>query len=214
MKLLGINIDNELKFDKHVNEICLKANQKLSILNRMKSFLNLKKRRSIFKAFIESQFKYCPLIWFFHSRKSSQKVNRLHERALRIVYDDFDSTFEQLLEQDNSFSIHTQSIHRLCIEIFKNLNKLPSGDYISDFINLKHEDTLELDIPSVNSELKGKCSLRYFGPVIWNSLPVDLRKSESLAMFQAKIKSLKFDNCPCRNCKTFVSGVGFCCVSG
>ena len=97
VKLLGITIDKELKFDKHVDKACLKANKKLNFLSRMQSFLSAKKRKVIFNSFIESQFKYCPLIWMFCSRKSNDKINRLHQRSLRIVYKDFDSPYEKLL---------------------------------------------------------------------------------------------------------------------
>ena len=49
------------------------------------------------KAFIESQFSYCLLIWMFHSRGVNNKINHLHERLLRIVYKDNISLFEDLL---------------------------------------------------------------------------------------------------------------------
>ena len=62
VKLLGVIIDNELKFDKYVAEICAEANRKLSVLLRLSKFLCLDKRRTLFKSFIEAQFKYCPLI--------------------------------------------------------------------------------------------------------------------------------------------------------
>ena len=65
VKLLGITIDKELKFDKHIDQVCLKANKKLNVLSRMQNFLSAKKRKVIFNSFIESQFKYCPLIWMF-----------------------------------------------------------------------------------------------------------------------------------------------------
>ena len=58
------------------------------------------------KSFIESQFKYCPLVWMFHSRELNNKINNLHERALRIVYKDNKSTFNELLMKYNSFSNH------------------------------------------------------------------------------------------------------------
>ena len=84
-KLLGVTIDNNLKFDCHINNICTKANQKLSILSRMRKVLSVKQRRIVFKSFFESQFKSCPLIWMFCSRKANTRINKLHERALRIV---------------------------------------------------------------------------------------------------------------------------------
>ena len=122
VKLLGVTIDRDLKFDKHVLKLCSKANQKLSALSRMANLLSFNKRRTLFKAFVESQFKYCPIVWMFHSRRTNNKINRLHERALRIVYDDDVSTFDQLLAMDKSFCIHHQNIQRLLIEIYKALH--------------------------------------------------------------------------------------------
>ena len=74
------------------------------------------------KAFIESQFNYCLVIWMFHSRTVNNKINRLHERALRIA--DFESSFEGLLMKYNSFSVHEKNIQSLVIEIYKVLNRL------------------------------------------------------------------------------------------
>ena len=105
-KLLGVTIDRDLEFDKHVLKLRSKANQKLSALSRMANLLSFNKRRTLFKVFVESQFKYCPILWMFYSRRTNKKINRLHERALRIVYDDVVSTFDQLLAMDESFCIH------------------------------------------------------------------------------------------------------------
>jgi len=116
VKLLGITIDSALNFNQHIHEICSKANRKLSALSRICRFLNFRKRRLLFKSFIESQFKYCPLVWMFHSRGINNKINRLHSRALRMVYNDYNSTFEELLVKDGSFSIHHQNIQRMAIE--------------------------------------------------------------------------------------------------
>ena len=70
VKLLGVTIDNGLNFDTHINSICKKANQKLSVLSRMRCILNFQQKRIVFKSFFEAQFKYCPLIWMFCSRKA------------------------------------------------------------------------------------------------------------------------------------------------
>ena len=73
--LLGINLDSELKFEDHVNFMCKKASQKLYTLARVARFMDLKQRRNIMKAFVESRFGYCPLIWMFHSRRLNNKIN-------------------------------------------------------------------------------------------------------------------------------------------
>ena len=64
------------------------------------------------KAFITSQFSYCPLIWMFHSRNLNNKINRIHERALRLVYQN-NLSFSELLEIDNSVTVHQNNLQVL-----------------------------------------------------------------------------------------------------
>ena len=98
--LLGIFIDSELSFDQHISSICSKMSKKLHALGRIATLRSFNKRRTLMKAFIESQFNYCPLIWMFHSRTMNNTVNRIHERALRLVYSDHVSPFDELLKKD------------------------------------------------------------------------------------------------------------------
>ena len=91
-KLLGVKFDNKLKFNEHVSGLCKKASQKLHVLARIAHYMIRKKRRIIMKAFINSQFGYCPLIWMFHDRTLNRRINKIQERALCTVYDDQLST--------------------------------------------------------------------------------------------------------------------------
>ena len=87
-----------LEFSKHLNEDKLKNVMKTSIL---------------------SQFNYCPLLWMFHNRTLNNKINRLHEKALRIVYTNANLTFRELLDKDESVTIHHRNLQRLAIEMYK-----------------------------------------------------------------------------------------------
>ena len=117
VELLGITIDSNFSF--HMNSLCTKACQKLSALTRISNYMNIDQRRRVMKAFISSHFGYCPLVWMFCSRSFDNRINRIHEKALRIVYNDRQSSFDELLEKDNSVSIHTRNLQLLIIEIYK-----------------------------------------------------------------------------------------------
>ena len=81
--LLCITIDSNLSVNKHIKNLCKKANTKMNSLARISGYMDLPKCRMIMKSFITSQFGYCPLILMFHSR-TLNKINSIHEGALRI----------------------------------------------------------------------------------------------------------------------------------
>ena len=107
------------EFDEYILIQSKKTGRKIKALARVCMYLSLKRRRTLMKAFIESQFAYCPLTWMFCQRSSNTWINHLHKRALRIVYDNNESTFEDLLKKDNSVPIHHKNIQLLGIELYK-----------------------------------------------------------------------------------------------
>ena len=72
--------------------------------------------------FFNLQFSYCLLVWMCHSRALNNKINRLHERCLRLTYNDKQLNFEELLEKDDSVLIHIGNLQTLAIEIYKVMN--------------------------------------------------------------------------------------------
>ena len=119
VKLLGVTVDNKFSFEPHLNLVCKKVSQKLHALARVSKFISKKKLRVIMKAFIMSQFSYCPLVWMCHSRALNKQINKLHQRALRLVYDDRQSKFEELLNIDKSVTIHHKNVQMLATELYK-----------------------------------------------------------------------------------------------
>ena len=213
-KLLGMSVDKDLNFNSHLKSLCKKVNQKVSALARIANILPFQKRHIIMKTFIESQFSYCPLVWMFCSRSMNNKINRIHERALRIVYQDYSTTFEGLLKRDNSLTFHHRNIHHVAVEMFKVKHDLSPPfmkEIFSHKVNQKGTRSGDtFDRPNVDSVKKGDRSLRSFGPIVWNTmLPNKLKQCESLSEFQSSIKSWKPDNCPCELCKTYVQGLGY-----
>ena len=109
-KLLGVKFNNKLTFEKHITDICRKASRKTYALARITHHIDFSKRRMIMNAFFNSWFSYCQLIWMCHNRMIKRKINRLHERCLRIICNDKQSSIKMLLEKDSSASIHTRYI--------------------------------------------------------------------------------------------------------
>ena len=70
-------------------------------------------------AYFTSQFDYCPLVWMNHSRTLNNRINGLHKRALSLVYSDFSLSFTELLEKDESVTIHHRNLQTLAYEILK-----------------------------------------------------------------------------------------------
>ena len=122
--MLGINIDHFLTLNEHVSKLCKKASQKLHAIARISSYLNKNKLRLTMDAFFTSQFGYCPLVWIFHNRRRNNKINRLHEQILRIVYKDYKLSFAELLSEDKSFTVHHKNVQKLATEMYKIKNEL------------------------------------------------------------------------------------------
>ena len=129
---ISVSLGNEII--ETSNSVKLLGNQKLPALARISKFLYLEKRKLIMRTFIESQFNYCPLVWMFHNRTLNNKINKLHERALRIVFRNNELSFQELLDKDNSITVHQRNLRKLAIEMYKvkhNLSPLPMQELLT-----------------------------------------------------------------------------------
>ena len=166
------------------------------------------------KAFIAPEFGYCPLVQMLHSRKLNSRVNKLHERALRIVYQDYASSFTELLEKDNSTTMHNRNIQLLATELFKIKNGLSPTFMNEIFVeNVKYHCDLRKETKFKRNNVKTVYNetetLTFLGPRIWKIVPDYVKKSNSFEEFKLKIKLWNPQNCPFRLCKSFLPQVGF-----
>ena len=83
-----------------------KAGLKLNALSRIQPYMEFNEKRLLVNAFFMSQFNYCPLIWVCHNRTKNNKINRIHKRCLRLIYNEKISSFENLLNKDKYVSIY------------------------------------------------------------------------------------------------------------
>ena len=121
--------------------------------------------------------------------------------------------FEELLVKDKTFTIHRQNIQSLAIEMYKAVNNLlggnPSDFFVRNNHNYNRRSRSELKVTSINTVFKGQNSVNYFGSVIWNSIPAELRGINSFQVFKSEIKAWRPTKCHCRLCKNYIGNLGF-----
>ena len=199
---LGICIDENLTFDNHVNNICLKSSRQIGALQRLTGLLDLPSRRAIYNSFIVSNFNFCPLVWFFTSRASIMKMQKLQERALRFVLKDSISDYETLLSKGGVDSFRISSLKNMAVEIYKILNGM-DPKYLSALFskvstpyNLRDDNKLIQSLKRTTTY--GIKSLAYYGTHLWNTLPHDIKGALTLNNFKTfkrvndKVAPLKF----------------------
>lgn len=204
--LLGINIDYMLKFDEHVSEICKKASKQLAVLKRIGNFLSKQGKLAIYNSFIASNFSYCPLAWHFCSATSTNKLEKIQERALRFINDDYSSSLRDLLTSTNTLPLHVRRLKQMACEVFKIVNGM-SPHFIRDLISLKSSNynfrsNKTADIPRVNTTRYGLRSFRSEAPRIWNCLSNELREAESYPRFRRMLSSWSSLGCGCPLCSS------------
>jgi hypothetical protein len=129
VKLLGVAIDCKLNFNAHISNICKKAARQLNVLKRIGKHLNRLGKLTIYYSFIMSNFSYCPSTWHFCGEQNTKKIEKIQERALRFIYDDFQNSYEFLLEKSKFPSLKTSRMRTIALETFKIINKKASFSF-------------------------------------------------------------------------------------
>ena len=118
-KLLGTLLDSKLNFDSHFTFPCKKAPQNLSALARINHYHTTDQKLLSLNSVVKSHLSYCPLIWVFTSRYLNNALNSIHERALRLIYDDYKLHFDRILADNRQKTTHQKNIESSAIEIYK-----------------------------------------------------------------------------------------------
>ena len=148
-------------------------------------------------------------MWLFCSPESTRKIDRIQERALRLLYDDYTSDAVTIISKANKSSICIERYRKLSLEIFKTINDL-NPEYMKD-IFVKNQDPYGLrnnnrhQYDLTNQGFKaftyGESSLRVLGPKVWNSLPQHFKSEDNLETFKKLIKAWGGYHCKCKMCK-------------
>ena len=148
----------------------------------------------------------------FHDRRVHAKINHIHERALRIAYQDRTSSFEELLITDNSVSIHQRNLQLLVTEIYRTRMNLNPPFMKEIFLereihyNLRVANNIYANKPRTTAY--GLENVSFLGKKLWRDLPLHIKESLTVQHFKKDIKFWNF-TCNCRLCKSYIVNLGF-----
>ena len=208
VKLLGVNIDCNLNYVNHVNHICKKASRNLKVASRVSHFIpRVEERLAIVNAFVTSMFSYCPLVWHFSNTTSIRKIEKMYERALRLISKDYKSDYDVLLSK---LQCNTMLLSRLkCLAVFMFKCK---RNLVPEYVNIFQEtndrysfrNNQRFELIRYKTKQYGYRSLRYAGVKLWNSLPLRFKQVKNVEEFKGGLSKWKCTDVICELCMAHV----------
>jgi hypothetical protein len=204
VNLLGITIDDKLKFDRHINKLCKNAARQLNVMYRFKGIFNLKEREIMYNTFILSNFNYCPIIWHFCGKVYSKKIEHIQERALWFMFNDKTSSYVSLLEKCGYTTLLLRRIKTIASDVFKSLHNL-NPSFMNEMFEMKNltydlRDSNILFQPKFKKITYGKNTFKYYGAHIWNVLPNNIKTCTDIVKFKSLLKTWEGPKCQCVMC--------------
>ena len=141
----------------------------------------------------------------YHGKTSSNRADRVHKRALRILHNDFSLPFEVLLTRTDERKVHIKNLQKLMLQIYKCQSE-ENPSFMWKFFekrDVKYELRTKnlLQTPNLITNTIGANSLISRGAHLWNTLPDDIENVNSSAVFRRKIKEWNGDKCDCKICR-------------
>ena len=194
-KSLGLTIDAQLSWGKHVEEICKKVSSAIGTLKRVQPFISKETAIQIYNALIMPHFDYCSPVWDCLSGYLSDKLQKLQNRAARVITKSpFDASSNHLLSTLSWERLSLRRKKQKAVMMYKTMNDL-APEYLQSLFSQRHsaynlrnsEGRLTLSKPSTNYL---KRSSSYSGAMLWNNLPKNLKNAVSVEHFKRNIKKV------------------------
>ena len=182
-KILGVEIDDELTFSTHIGNLC----KRIGVMSRFRNIMPSNAKLTIYKSAILSHLTYCSIVWHFCKVADKGKIERLQEKALRVVFCDKSMPYAQLLIKAYLPSLQNRRLQDIAILMYK-VNSGSAPHYIKEMFILK-ETPCELRnsnfvIPKFRTVKDGKHSIRYFGPYLWSKLESTIKEVPTMNRFK------------------------------
>ena len=188
---LGIDLDENLSWDSHIDNIVKKVSAGLGAIRRVRSLVPRETLIMIYKALVQPYFDYCSSVWGSIGVCQSERLQKLQNRAARLItFSDLNIRSSTLLSDLGWDSLEQRRSKQLAVILFKifhnlaptrlnNLFKTTSSVHSHNLRNSKYN----LFVPRPSTEA-GKRSFQYRGSTLWNSLPLSAKKQPTLRSFK------------------------------
>ena len=190
-KILGVQVDDHLLFSYHIDKTVTKITSNIWLLSRIKDFINTEHRVQFYKSFIQTHLDYCNIVWGATTQSNLLRLFRLQKRACKIILDyNVDNIFESMKDL-KIMTIYERIFFRKAKFMYKVSSSI-TPSYINDMFTrrttnlaLRSSTSINYIPPKPNKEIF-KRIMSYSGPLIWNSLPAEIRQAESISSFHLR----------------------------
>jgi hypothetical protein len=191
VNILGVEIDKDLKFNMHIDEVCRQTGKQINALKRIRHYLDKECKMTIYNSYINSNFNYCSVIWMFSNKCNKDKLERTNKRALRFATAKENLSYESICQEEGQLSIYRKCVKSTAILMYK-IRKGISPCYVNELFSVQESqyemrDNDRLTLPHYNTVSFGKNSMRYFGAKLWNNIPISIKGCTSLNTFKSAI---------------------------
>ncbi|MEW8547257.1 MAG: reverse transcriptase family protein [Candidatus Thiodiazotropha sp.] len=193
-KILGVFVDNNLKWSDHIKHITKKISSNIWLLSKIKHFLSQAHRIQFYKSYVQPHIDFCNMVWGSTCESNKLKIFRLQKRACRVILDYNVEDSHEALSSLKILSLYDRLLLRKAKFMYKVYNGL-TPQYISDNFTLRNEVNTSVVLRSsasgcfVPPQPKKECfkhSMRYSGCLIWNSLPNEVKCAQTLETFHGR----------------------------
>ena len=203
VKLLGITLDKNLNFKSHINNLCKKAARQVNAMSRLSHVLSTTTKMSVFNSFVKSNFAYCTVTFHYCGVQSDKKLEKIYERALRTVYNDFTSMYQNVLKRANKKMLYEEREDIVVETVYKIINNmvppLDNSMFTSQITMYNLRNSNMLNVPSYQTVTFGFNSIRVNGAIRWNKLPMQIKNCDNLRCFKNALQKYRYQ-CNCGSC--------------
>ena len=191
-RLLCITIENKLRWDSHINNVCKTVSRRVFLLSKLRSIVDIDTRKLLFNAHIKPHIDYASVVWDGYSDALKKRLNSLHRRAVKLILPDTTLTTDQKLKEMRIMSLQKQLKYNKGLFMYRLLsNEAP--DYISNLYTHTpsryfNSRNYQLSLPRPRIDIF-KTSISFSGAYLWNNLRLTVRSCQSLSSLERKLRA-------------------------